>query len=421
MFGAVITTLLRVGLVTALLMPATAAASGSWSSSPISGMTTHVYAPSSTSPIGEGRALLIGLHGCVQTGANLRDQVPFDASAEATGTVIALPEVPMGGVIAGCWDYYGANHDRSSRHDDDLLALVDALLADPELDIDPDQVYLAGLSSGAGEAAVMGCLAPDVFAGIGIAAGPAIGTSESQIAFVTTTAEQAGASCTSLAGAHASSFATQQVVVIAGTMDYTVAQDYARIHAEMFAALYGGLTSAPLDVTTLPGAMPQGTAEVYADDDGERITRVSMQGVGHAWPTGTGSGYDLYFVSPGGFDFAGYMLASFQANNRRVGAGPSGSDSGGGDASGSSDAGDADGTTDDGVGSLSGGDDGSGASDAAGAEGGLAGDDGSGCACRADGGARPSLAFALLALAAGRRRRFHGTSSTLPIALRSCR
>lgn len=417
MFCAVIARLLRVAFVTASLMPATAAASGSWSSSPIAGMTTHVYAPDSTSPIGEGRALLVGLHGCVQTAANLRDQVPFDASAEATGTVIALPEVPMGGVIAGCWDYYGANHDRSSRHDDDLLALVDALLADPQLDIDPDQVYLAGLSSGAGEAAVMGCLAPDVFAGIGIAAGPAVGTSESQIAFVTTTAEQAGASCTSLAGAHASSFATQQVVVIAGTMDYTVAQDYARIHAEMFAALYGGLTSAPLDVTTLPGAMPQGTAEVYADDDGERITRVSMQGVGHAWPTGTGSGYDLYFVSPGGFDFAGYMMASFQANNRRVGTGPSGSESGGSDASGSSDDGDSDG----GVGSLSGGDDDGGSTDAAPSEGGPAGDDGSGCACRADAHARPSLAFALLVLAAGRRRRPHGTSSTLPMALRSCR
>lgn len=413
MFGAVLTTLLRAGLILAALTPTAASASGSWSSSPVAGMTTHVYTPSSTSPIGEGRALLVGLHGCVQTGANLRDQVPFDASAEATGTVVALPEVPNGGVIAGCWDYYGANHDRSSRHDDDILALVDALLADPSLDIDPDQVYLAGLSSGAGEAAVMGCLAPDVFAGIGIAAGPAVGTSESQIAFVTTTPEQAGATCTSLAGANASSFATQQVVVIAGTMDYTVAQDYARIHAEMFAALYGGLSSAPLDMAALPGAMPEGTAEIYADDDGDRITHVSMQGVGHAWPTGTGSGYDLYFVSPGGFDFAGYMMASFQANNRRAATGPSGSDSGGDDPGGSSDAGNSDDGTDGGVGSLSGVGDGGGSTDATGSEGGLSGDDGSGCACSADGRTRPSLAFGLLVLGLHRRRRAHA-SATAP-------
>jgi len=305
---------------TVIASPATAAAS--WATRTAAGMQTHVYRPEARSAIGSGRALLIVLHGCIQSGANLRDYGTFEGAAEDTGTVVALPEVPGGGVIAGCWDYYGANHDRSSRHGDDLLALVDALLDDPDLDVDPDQVYLAGLSSGAGQSAVMGCLAPDVFAGIGIAAGPAVGTTESEIAFVTTTVEAAASTCRGLAGNMADAFETQQAAAITGTMDFTVAQDYTRINAEMFGSIYGSLDASPLDVATLPGALPRGSGTVYADALGERVTVVSMDGVGHAWPTGSGDGFELLFVSPQGFDFGRYLMEWFQAGNRRVDGGP---------------------------------------------------------------------------------------------------
>ena len=69
--------------------------------------------------------------------------------------------------------------------------------------------------------------------------------------------------------------------------------------------------------------------------------------------------------------------------------------------------------TDGGVGSLSGVGDGGGSTDATGSEGGLSGDDGSGCACSADGRTRPSLAFGLLVLGLHRRRRAHA-SATAP-------
>ena len=106
-----------------------------------------------------------------------------------------------GGVYFGCWDYYGNNHTRVANDAADLLGHVDALLDDPALGIDPEQVYIAGLSSGGGMAMVMGCLAPDVFAGVGIDAGPTVGTSSSQIGKVSTTQQAASSLCTSLAGA----------------------------------------------------------------------------------------------------------------------------------------------------------------------------------------------------------------------------
>ena len=381
---------------TVTALPASAAAS--WETRTEAGMQTHVYRPEARSAIGDGRALLIVLHGCVQSGANLRDYGTFETPADDTGTVVALPEVPGGGVIAGCWDYYGADHDRGSRHDDDLLALVDGLLADPELEIDPDQVYLAGLSSGAGQSVVMGCLAPDVFAGIGIAAGPAVGTSESEIAFVTTTAEAAAGTCRGLAGGASDAFATQQVAAITGTMDFTVAQDYARINAETFGSVYGGLDSSPLDIATLPGAMPQGTGTVYTDAMGERVTLVSMDGVGHAWPTGSGDGFELLFVSPQGFDFGRYLMEWFQAGNRRVDGGPAPMPSDDDD-----DDDDAPGDDDDSMEDpQTGSDDGDLLGETPGTE---------GCACHSGSSTAPSIAFLLGLMLAANRRRGRGQSA----------
>jgi poly(3-hydroxybutyrate) depolymerase len=50
-----------------------------------------------------------------------------------------------------------------------------------QLNIDPSQTYNTGLSSGGGQAMVMGCLAPEIFAGMGINAAPTIGTGSHKI------------------------------------------------------------------------------------------------------------------------------------------------------------------------------------------------------------------------------------------------
>src|SRR5262245_12543363 len=127
-----------------------------WSTETIAEMRVDLYVPSAP------KALLIALHGCTQDPDALRDRAHFEAPAEAHDAVVALPAVPNGGVIAGCWDYYGTDHTLDSRHDRYLVALVDALVG--TYAIDANQIYLIGISSGGGETAVMGCLAPDRFA-----------------------------------------------------------------------------------------------------------------------------------------------------------------------------------------------------------------------------------------------------------------
>lgn len=313
--------LLRCSTVLGVLLSARGAAA-EWASETIGGSSVHVYTPASSGTIGTGRGLIIGLHGCTQTNTAIRDRGNWESAAERFGIVVALPQVPNGGVFAGCWDYYGANHARTGRHDGYLLSLVDSLLGESALEIDADQVYIAGLSSGAGQSVIMGCLAPDIFAGVGINAGPAPGTTSSEFSVVSSTAREAADTCRDLAGSASGDFSTQLLSVIAGTTDFIVAQGYARVNAEAFADIYAGggaaLTESVLDVTALEGFEPAGTGALFSDSMGPRISLITASGMGHAFPAGSGAGPEISFVASEGVNWPMHLAELFTTNNRRV-------------------------------------------------------------------------------------------------------
>jgi poly(3-hydroxybutyrate) depolymerase len=295
-------------LVSCCVAPSRAGAE--WRTETVAEMTVELFVPASP------RALLVALHGCTQSPEALRDRGNFEAAAEQHGAVVALPAVPNGGVVAGCWDYYGADHSLDGRHDRYLIALVDALLAGHP--IDPRRVYLIGLSSGAGEAFVMGCLAPDRFAGIGINAGPAVGTDISEFGTVSTDRDSAAAVCRALAGARADGFETQLTSTIQGDGDFVVARGYNRLNAEIMASIYGAETESSLDVTSLPGQMPRGEGAIWSDALGPRVSMILVEGMGHAFPAGEGDGLETSFVSQRGVAWPSYVLSFFEENNRRL-------------------------------------------------------------------------------------------------------
>ncbi len=296
-----------------------------WSAETLGGMSVQVYAPGASSPVGDGRALMLVLHGCTQSAGVLRDEGNLEPAADSLGVVMAVPDVPGGGVIAGCWDYYGPLHTRTSSHNGPVLDMVEQLLADPELSIDPDQVYVVGLSSGGGEALVLGCVAPDIFAGVGVIAGPSLGTASSEIGFVSTTAAQSAALCDQLAGDQVAALQTQAAFTFADSADFTVSTGYNAVNAEMFGLVYAdGLESmdaAPLDMAELPGPMPAGVWTTYADAGGVRVAQLdSTAGEGHAWPSGSGvAGGLLTYVNGNGLNMAQFATEFFATHNPRAG------------------------------------------------------------------------------------------------------
>jgi poly(3-hydroxybutyrate) depolymerase len=361
--------LVPVALSGLLTLSASSTAAAAWEATTIVGADTRVYTPSTTAKIGEGHALMIVLHGCSQTADQLAQNGNFELAAEEFGMVVAIPNVPGGGVVAGCWDYYGPTHSRTTRHNGSVIGVAEALRDDAAYAIDPAQVYLAGFSAGGGQAVVTGCLAPDVFAGVGVGAGPAVGTSINQIQAVGTTADQAAGLCTALAGSHAAQFATQLAVTLTDTMDLVVAQEYAQINADMYGVLYAGgidaMAATPVDVASFEGSSPMGTGTVYADDIADRVMWLETVGTGHNWPAGSGAaGGGLTFVAGNGINFSYVLAQFFTANSLRADGDWEPGDSDGGDSDGDTDGDDASGS-DGSDGSGAGGSGGSGDDDAA--------------------------------------------------------
>ena len=311
--------------------PGTWSAQQSWANDTVNGgnLTGYFYWPAAQPALAGKRALVLVLHGCQQTAANDVINSSSDggynwkAVAEKYGAVIIAPNAPGNVYSNHCWDYASTNHNRTSGHDAVLLDVVNRFVADPQYAIDPNQVYVTGLSSGGGETMALGCLAPDVFAGVGINAGPTPGTTTLQIGAVPSgyTATTAANKCKAMAGSAASKFSTQISGTIWGTLDYTVGQAYGPLGAAAMRQVYGGtFTADPAE--TVPGG---GTNTPYRDSNGKvRTHQIVVTGMGHSWPAGTG-GQNMNYVDSTKVNYPEFVMDFWYKNNMRVStvAGPS--------------------------------------------------------------------------------------------------
>lgn len=283
----------------------------------------------------------------MQTHTDLKNYGNLDTLAKTRGVVVAVPFVGnqnFGGNLIHCWDYDGARD--ASGNMADLVKLTEKVKADVALNIDPNQVYLVGLSSGGAIALAVGCKAPQIFAGIGAIAGPSVGSSQ----FVatseppTTNVEDAINKCKSLASSNEAALATQITSIAYGDMDKdgpAEAFDYSNFdqsfddsHAgqlavvsirwshdnvEVLRRIYGSDALGPNQGVQSGAA----TQQVASTNGRERISLVVARNVGHAWPAGSGrantdDGGD--WIAQTGVDYPDYVVGWFLANNLRTGA-----------------------------------------------------------------------------------------------------
>ncbi|MGZ5779942.1 MAG: extracellular catalytic domain type 1 short-chain-length polyhydroxyalkanoate depolymerase [Burkholderiaceae bacterium] len=328
----------RIAALVALVLPsfaaqAVTAGTGAWSSQQtwaadsVNGgnLTGFFYWPASTTTKNGQRALILVLHGCTQTASadvieNSDGGFNWKTTAENTGAVILAPNATGNVYSNHCWDYANTSPSRTSGHVGILLDLVNRFVTNSSYSIDPNQVYVTGLSSGGGMTMVLGCIAPDIFAGIGINAGPAPGTTTAQIGSVPSgvTSSTAANICKGWAGTHTSSFNTQIVNAVWGTSDYTVGQAYGPLDTGAFRIIYGG-TYTKGSTFTVSGGSGNGTGTPYTDSNGKlRTTEISVSGMGHAWPAGPG-GQNVDYVDNTRINYPVYITGFWWANNLRVG------------------------------------------------------------------------------------------------------
>lgn len=298
--------------------------SGTWvAESTLFGLqNAYVYVPKNPTPalIGTGRALMLSLHGCGMTASNVINKgFNWEDTAEKYGMVVIAPTVPSGTTAtrayAGCWDWFGGNHSRSTRDEAILLQLIAAVKARANLDIDPKQIYVSGLSSGGGLVNTLACVAPDIFAGAGDNSGPALYTpSNAGVGSkATVTAQNVASVCTQIAGSYASDLSTQIFSVVNGTADSIVDPSHDQVQTAGMKLNYGASTSNGSFVEV------KSSGESWKDANGKtRVSYVQATGMGHAWPAGAGGSGGGTYVDYTHINYAAYLTQFFFENNLRI-------------------------------------------------------------------------------------------------------
>ena len=298
----------------ALSLTVASAFAGSWQQNVAIGgfNAVHIYTPDSTSSIGNGKALLIVLHGCVQPINNFLT-AKLELAAEAHGMVIAVPDAANKAGFS-CWSYWQGAINRNAGDYQNLINLAIALRDDAGRGIDGRQIYLSGLSSGATMAAQTACLAPELFAGVASSAGPSIGTSSSGAIGTCEVVSPATfkSRCETYAGANSGYLATQIAVIGHGTADTTVNTCYNQQNADGFANVYGVSQQAG-STTIVESAGRSAEQSLWADN---RVSMLWFNGVDHSWSGGAGASGS--YIADNSINFATYLGAFFASNNQRV-------------------------------------------------------------------------------------------------------
>jgi len=118
----------------------------------------------------EPSPLVMLLHGCGQSAKDLAKICGMNAIAERDNFLVVYPEQPTAANLLRCWNWFDPKHQaRESGEPSILAAVVEQAVSSHN--VDPDRVYVAGLSAGAAMAVVMGATYPDLFMAIGVVAG----------------------------------------------------------------------------------------------------------------------------------------------------------------------------------------------------------------------------------------------------------
>ena len=257
-------------------------------------------------PARDGRPLplVVMLHGCTQDPDDFARGTRMNALARTHGALVLYPAQSQRANAQRCWNWFKHNHQGRGKGEPAILAgLVRDVVA--RHGVDPDHVYVAGLSAGGAMAAILGEAYPDLFAAVGVHSGlPAGSATDVQSAFA---AMAGGPPPPRRGGRHGASPPT---IVFQGDADATVNV----VNGERVMAAAG--LSAAGDARR--GASAMGvpyTRRAWVDGQGtERGELWTLHGVGHAWSGGDFSGT---YTDPRGPDASAEMLRFFLANPRR--------------------------------------------------------------------------------------------------------
>ncbi len=265
----------------------------------------------------EGVGLVVALHGCTQSVAEFSAQTGFNNIAEKYDFVVVYPEQTYADNILKCWNWFKPeNHTRSGGESSILVGIVNKVKK--EIKVNPEKVFIMGLSAGGAMAAnVYGCYS-DVFKGVGIHSGlefrAAINEIEAQQVIKTGPSQDINESAGAAILCSKKQAKMRSVFVIHGANDTVVNPINATRAVTQFSKINDLLDDSidndsqnPEPISSTEKKVPNGYRYEVQLSGGRKsiqVANVKVIGMGHAW---SGAHQAGQYADPKGPDAAELM------------------------------------------------------------------------------------------------------------------
>ena len=277
----------------------------------------RLYIPASLTPSNTAVAtdasgplpLVVLLHGCKQNALDFARGTGMNLLADQQQVVVLYPEQLSKANRGNCWNWFEPAHQTRSGEPGMIAALTRKILTihHGDVQIDPDRVYIAGLSAGGAMAAVVAELYPDIFAAVGVHSGLPAGAAQSMM----------GAFSAMRRGGPVQTATAMPTIVFHGSADTTVHPDNGAYVSDAARAALGtdGVELVKTEQTIRTQGLRTAQRVSYLDNSGKPcVEHWTVGDGGHAWSGGSAAGS---YTDPQGPSASRAMLAFFMQHEKQ--------------------------------------------------------------------------------------------------------